>query len=353
MWRKALFLTLLAGAIGVARLAAQQPLIAHARMDTRSAALGFAREVQGLIESEAGSAWIGYAVPAVRSQHEGPHVKDRWGTTSGCHCVLGGGCEGSTWNDDDAGQASLLVLLHVNQYHLVQIEPLSEECAIEANGATVHWLTGVNSAESVQLLSPYVLGTAGGGETPEHKVWQGALVAIAQTADASADEAMERFMQPSTRVEVRKDTTFWLGATRGERGYRVLRKIVQDDPADEVRRQAVFALSISPAAGAEASLIGHHAEASLRGEALFWLAQKAGKKAAGEIQDAIDSDPDTHVKKQAVFALTQLPADQGVPLLIQVAQSNHNPEVRKQAFFWLGQSKDPRALDFIERVLTN
>jgi len=26
--------------------------------------------------------------------------------------------------------------------------------------------------------------------------------------------------------------------------------------------------------------------------------------------------------------------------------------VRKQAIFWLGQSKDPRALDFLEEILT-
>ena len=29
-----------------------------------------------------------------------------------------------------------------------------------------------------------------------------------------------------------------------------------------------------------------------------------------------------------------------------------NPVVRKQAIFWLGQSKDPRALDFLEEILT-
>jgi len=57
------------------------------------------------------------------------------------------------------------------------------------------------------------------------------------------------------------------------------------------------------------------------------------------------------VKKKAVFALTQMPAGQGVPLLIQVARSNQNAAVRKQAMFWLGQSKDPRALAYIEEVL--
>jgi len=46
-----------------------------------------------------------------------------------------------------------------------------------------------------------------------------------------------------------------------------------------------------------------------------------------------------------------MPDNEGVPLLIEVARTNRHPEVRKQAVFWLGQSKDPRALDFIEEVL--
>jgi HEAT repeat protein len=85
---------------------------------------------------------------------------------------------------------------------------------------------------------------------------------------------------------------------------------------------------------------------------LFWLAQKAGKKTETTIAGAIDNDPDTEVKKKAVFGLSQMPRDEGVPKLIEVAQTNKNPEVRKQAIFWLGQSEDPRALAFFEKVLS-
>jgi len=46
-----------------------------------------------------------------------------------------------------------------------------------------------------------------------------------------------------------------------------------------------------------------------------------------------------------------MPNNEGVPMLIQVARANRNPAVRKQAVFWLGQSKDPRALSFLEEVL--
>jgi HEAT repeat protein len=90
----------------------------------------------------------------------------------------------------------------------------------------------------------------------------------------------------------------------------------------------------------------------VRGQALFWLAHKAGEKAASTITGAIENDPDTEVKKKAVFALSQMPHEEGIPKLIQVAQNNKNPEVRKQAMFWLGQSNDPRALDFFEKILS-
>lgn len=93
------------------------------------------------------------------------------------------------------------------------------------------------------------------------------------------------------------------------------------------------------------------ATTSLRGQALFWVAQRAGDRAIPAISDAIDRDPDTDVKKKAVFALSQLPNQEGVPKLIEVAEHHSNPAVRKQAMFWLGQSKDPRALAFFERIL--
>jgi hypothetical protein len=91
--------------------------------------------------------------------------------------------------------------------------------------------------------------------------------------------------------------------------------------------------------------------AHVRGQALFWLAQRAGERATAGIRQALAEDPETEVKKRAVFALSQLPRDRGIPLLIEAARSNPNPAVRRQAMFWLGQSGDPRALAYFEDVL--
>ena len=105
---------------------------------------------------------------------------------------------------------------------------------------------------------------------------------------------------------------------------------------------------------------------AIKGNALFWLAQRAGQKAVGTITAAIENDPDTEVKKKAVFALSQLPKDEGVPLLIQQARTNGTRRSYRRCSGWanrktpspqvfpkkssnrapemvsLGSSKDPR-----------
>lgn len=105
------------------------------------------------------------------------------------------------------------------------------------------------------------------------------------------------------------------------------------------------------AGAALAALAREHTASAVRGDAIFWLGQVAGRKAATLITETIEKDPETEVKRRAVFALSQLPRDEGVPLLIGVARKNPNPAVRRQAIFWLSQSKDPRALEFFAEIL--
>ena len=119
-------------------------------------------------------------------------------------------------------------------------------------------------------------------------------------------------------------------------------------------KQAVHAIAMHNTPSAATLLIRiarDDRDSRKRSDALFWLAQRAGRESIAAITNAIENDPEIEVKRKAVFALSQLPKDEGVPKLIEVARTHRNPEVRKQAFFWLGQSKDPRALQFFEEIL--
>lgn len=88
-----------------------------------------------------------------------------------------------------------------------------------------------------------------------------------------------------------------------------------------------------------------------RTQALFWIGQAAGDKAAASLRGvADDSRVERDVRLQAVFAISQH-RDGGVPMLIDIAKQSKDPEVRRQAIFWLGQSRDKRALDYFEAIL--
>ena len=95
----------------------------------------------------------------------------------------------------------------------------------------------------------------------------------------------------------------------------------------------------------------HHPSSDVRRHALFWLGQRAGEKAAGELRRAVDDDPRDEVREHAVFAISQLPADRAVPLLVDLVKTHKSPRIRKRAMFWLAQTGDPRAMDLVEEIL--
>jgi hypothetical protein len=335
------------------------PQTSNAQIEQRSATKPLAEEINAWAASASKPEWLGYAVPAIGGEHNMCCNNGNWNGETGC---------GTCWLEDRHANdttlstpnkinlespRTLVVLYRAESGKIGKIRGVSQNCALDAGGLKFVWLTGVKPTESVAFLSTFVANSDLEGRGQENLA-QGALTAIALHAGPEADRALESFVAPQQRESLRRQTAFWLGAARGASGFEALERMAKSDPSPNVRAQVAFAFSVSkePAAVDEMIRMAHDDEnAHVRGQALFWLAQKAGKKAAGTITGAIENDPDTEVKKKAVFALSQMPKDEGVPKLIEVAQNNRNPEVRKQAMFWLGQSNDPRALAFFEKIL--
>jgi hypothetical protein len=324
---------------------AQQPRVSNARLETRPVSGGLETTFRTILGAQASPAWVGYVEPIVP------------GDRHSC-CWNGGGCSLEHQSNDQGvtgagpqtvkleGPTHLVVLYRVENRQIVKTRTYTPECDLDAGGLSFIWLTGVTAPESIRYLLSLAKSTIG---------TEAAVSAIALHADPAADQALEELAAPTQPDKVRRQAIFWLGNSRGRRGFEIVSRLVREDPSDKIREHAVFGLTQSKepeALGIVAAVAHNDSSPRVRGQALFWLAQKAGQKmAASAISDAIANDPETEVKKKAVFALTQMPNGEGVPQLIQVARTNRNPEVRKQAVFWLGQSKDTRALAFIEDVL--
>jgi hypothetical protein len=340
--------------------ASDTPNVQNARLETRALAGPLAAELKTFEAQSAQPGWIGYSVPQIAGDREVccAGSNGNWNQDCGL-CRLESSDHGVSMNSRDASvnleaPRAIAILFRAENKRIMKIRLVSAECTVDAGGLPFVWLTGVKPGDSVAFLSNYV-HSENFNEGDDRRLGRESLTAIALHADESADRALESFVRPAEREELRKQTAFWLGEARGKIGLATLQQMAKSDPSTEVRAQITFALSVSrePAAVDEIIRMAKEDESShVRGQALFWLAQKAGKKAAATITDAIENDPDTEVKKKAVFALSQMPKDKGVPKLIEVAQNNRNPAVRKQAMFWLGQSKDPRALAFFEKILS-
>jgi len=340
----------------------QATRIANARLRSEAASGGLGATINRLLRASPARVWAAWDVPMIGRRHV-----CCFGTTDaaekspcGGRCYLESENRNSGFFDSDSGDCidhdtgdRLLLFARLEGSRLTRLRTFSQDCALEAEGATVIWLTGVSAAESVAFLEPLVHESDLGRKPGKHS-GEPALSAIAMHEDAAADAALQRFVAPGQPDRVRQQAAFWLGNARGRAGYLILKGLAQKDSSDDLRRHVTFALSQSSEGEAVDTLIGmarNDSSSRVRSQALFWLAQKAGHKAVGAIRDAIAEDPETEVKRKAVFALSQLPKDEGIPQLIQVARTNRNPEVRKQAIFWLGQSNDPRALSFIEEIV--
>ncbi len=335
---------------------AQEPRIANAQRQARSAGSGLEPAVQAILSSQNAPAWIGYSVPIIPGNHQSCCWNN--GVMGGCSLEPQRSNNTTTVVTGNRtvqleGATQLTVLLRAEANKVGKVRTYTPDCDLDAGGLPFYWLSDVKPAESIRYLT--ALNKNSAGTRDDERRNESAVSAIAMHADPSADAALEGLAAASQPESLRRKAIFWLGTTRGKRGYEVVSRIVKEDPSDKIREHAVFALTQNKDPEAIQAVIRVAREDKaphVRGQALFWLAQRAGKKVAeSELNHAIENDPETEVKKKAVFALTQIPENEGVPMLIQIARANRNPAVRKQAMFWLGQSKDPRALSFFEEVL--
>lgn len=129
--------------------------------------------------------------------------------------------------------------------------------------------------------------------------------------------------------------------------------VTQSVDARRLTERALSAISQHAGSAAAAALVrfAQSGTTEVRGRALFWLADRAADQALSAINATLLKDPDTEMKKMAVRALSRFPNNEGVPRLMEVARSHDNAEVRRQAMLQLGQSKDPRVVDFFAGIL--
>src|ERR1051325_120754 len=322
----------IASAVSTVALA-QQPAVINGNVETRAVTGALSQEYRRLESSATSPMWAAYTVPMVRRQG------DMCGTDQHNNIVR---LEGSD---------TLVILFRFENHALDRVRISNLDCQFDAGGVPFVLLTGVQPAQSVELLAELARSWT---QTGRKTHFDSIISALALHRDPSADKALESMLAPSQPESLREKVLFWLANARGASGFEAVKRALESDPSDRVREKATFALTVSKEPGAMPALVTaarNDRTPRVRSQALFWLAHKAGTSEAAVILQAAQQDPSLEVRRKAVFALEQIPGGEGVPLLIQLARTSTDPKVKEQAVFWLGRSKDPRATRFFEDIL--
>src|SRR6185369_8971332 len=219
----------------------------------------------------------------------------------------------------------------------------------ESRRAAVRQLGHFNREDAVdELMKIYNTDT-------NIEVKRAALRSLAETKNPRAQTRLTEIARTEPNSELRK-TAIRVLSERGEAAVDDLLKLFDSEQVLEVRRTALQSLSEIKSPRVEEKLfqVAQSDETSdVRRQAIRMLGERVTKRSFDFLsQTAQSTDGNGEVQVQAVRAIAQRRSDESVPLLIKIAKTHPNQMVRKQAIRSLGETGDPRAVEFFREVLS-
>ena len=295
--------------------------------------------------------WLTYEVSAVDVEQLPCCFKWRGGKMASRGCRLDNGPRSVGTSLDEpqvpVGREALQIYVRRAASGFDRVLAVGASCPVDAANQKVTALTAVETDTSVSFLANRLT------DKISTRIANDTLTAIAHHEGTKATEALVR--HASYDRPGRRQAYFWLAHKRDRPGFDAVRKAIEQQRSGALRRHLVFCLSQSPldiAVDTLREMARSHSDQSLRGEALFWLAQERDRDVEAIAFTQIDAGTTRKTKKRAVFALSQLPTDRSLRALKRIIRSDRPRSIRKEALFWLAQKDDDRVLTEFDRILS-
>jgi hypothetical protein len=246
----------------------------------------------------------------------------------------------------------VITLLRIVDGRVERLRTIGDDCPIDANGRTVVWLSGITPAESLRYLGALARPSTPGADAK--RLAQSAATAIALHRDAGADGILDGLAAQGTDGD--RDAAWrLLAAWRGRHGYDALTRAIAAERTASVRQRLVSALRQSPEPAAATSLLAlarTDENEHVRAEAIAGYAVAAGPASLQAVLDIAAKDKSADVQRRAVGSIARFPSSTSVPALLTLARTSTLPAVRKEAVAALSRADDPRAMAYLEELVS-
>ena len=312
--------------------------------------------------------WIGYSIKRLMSEgsfiNSGTFVDGGWEHSRNLYDIISGDSAGHApmrWTSDGGDKSNILrvikevsVLLMFSgdpneNGSLKRVELSSMELCVNLQHKTLMWLGSADDDQSVSLLKEQFDRRVPAAVRKELVT----AIGIHQNG-AAVFGILRNVLKNDEADDVRSQAAFWLSQQGKPDGLTVLLEAAENDRSQRVKEQAVFAVSqlqTEESLDALIALAKSARDSKVRGKAAFWLGQRASQKAISTLESILTDDDQTEVQRQALYALAQIHTPDGVDRLIKIARTHPNPRIRKQAIQCLGQTDDPKAVDALIAIV--
>ena len=220
----------------------------------------------------------------------------------------------------------------------------------EVREQAVFWLSQVPGEETVAALDSILRDPKTDAEIQDK-----AIFALSQHRSSRAGAILRAFAERrDAPSELREKAIFWLGQNRSADNAQFLKDLYKKLENDDLKEKVIFSLSQMGGTDNYRWLmdiaLDSHEDIEIRKKALFW----AGQGNSVDVADLVrlyDSMNDRDMKEQLIFVYSQRREAAALDKLFSIGKNDPDRELRKKAIFWIGQSRDPRAAQFLQELI--
>jgi len=175
------------------------------------------------------------------------------------------------------GERTANILYRIEKGEVEKVRVFSASCQLDIAGLTLHWLTGVRSADSVAFLKSLDM--------------RNRVSAIGVHADPTADAFLRETAESVNATRTDRDrAAHMLASTRGPTGLSVVLKLLESDTDEKFRESLPGAIAQAPNGAGISPLMDiatKDKSRKVRERAFFWLGRSKDARAQKFVEEIL------------------------------------------------------------------